>query len=225
MAGWGTTPADGNNIPMGCVGVPGDMIPRVLQGGQEFTDANGNITAPARMENTGGSKATYTYAISATAPYATPTDWIVLRGVAGKLIKVMRIEFSGAATAATAGLLTLIKKHTVANTGGTSTSPTPMQHDSNDGPAQATILLYTAAPTINASATIWKTVRQGLNAVTPAAFSATNPPVVPYIFDYQDAAYEPLTLRGVAQECAINFNGVALIAGEVLDYHITWTEE
>src|SRR4051812_2840956 len=155
---WGVTPSDGNNIPMGCVGVPGDDTPRVLQGGQEFTDANGNVTAPARMENTGGSKAPYTYAISANATYATPTDWVELRGSSSKLVKVMRIEFSGAATAATAGLLTLIKKHTVANTAGTSTSPTPMQHDSTDSPATAAILLYTAAPTINASATIWKTV-------------------------------------------------------------------
>ena len=225
MPGWLPQPLDGSNIAMSSVGVPGDMQPRVLQGGQEFTDANGNITAPARMENTGGSKATYTYAISATAPYATPTDWVVIRGSATKLIKIVRIEFSGAATAATAGLVATIKKHTIANTAGANTNPTPVKHDSNDGAATATVLLYSVAPTIDASATIWRTIRQGLTAVTPAAFSATNPVVTPYLWDYNDAAYEPLVLRGVAQECAINFNAVALIAGEVLDYQISWSEE
>ncbi len=82
-------------------------------------DASGSV----HVVNTGGSKATYTYAISATAPYATPTDWIVIRGSGTKTVKIQRIEISGAATAATEVIFTL-KKHTVANTGGSSTTPT-----------------------------------------------------------------------------------------------------
>src|SRR5438046_2548255 len=63
-----------------------------------------------------GQKATYRYAIQATAPYSSATDWIVLRGSATKTIRVTHIELSGAATAATEVIM-LLKKHTVANTG------------------------------------------------------------------------------------------------------------
>ena len=222
MAGWGTTPADGNNIPMGCVGVPGQTPPAVLQGGKSFTDSNSNITAPARMEITPGSKATYTYTISATAPYATPTDWVVLRGSATTLVKVVHIEYSGVATAATAGNILLIKKHTIANTAGTSTTPTFIKHDSGDGAGTAVILLYTVAPTIDATAVIWKTVRLTYGLVAAAAGSWAQDR---YVWDHGASPFEPLVLRGVAQECAFNFNSVAIPAGGVYDLSVTWTEE
>jgi hypothetical protein len=167
-----------------------------------------------------GTKATYTYAVSATAPYATPTDWVVIRGSGTKTVKILRVELSGAATSATEVIFTF-KKHTVANTGGTSTTPTPMQHDSSDGAATAVVLLYSAAPTIDATATIWKTVRMTL-ALAPAATSA-NPDR--YVYDYGVEPYEPLTLRGVAQEFAINFAGVAVPTGGVYDLAIIVSEE
>jgi hypothetical protein len=174
----------------------------------------------ANSTNVGGAKATYTYAISATAPYATPTDWIAIRGSATKTVKIMRVEISGAATAATEVILTL-NKHTVANTGGTSSTPTPMQHDSNDSAATATVLLYSVAPTISGTATIWKTVRMTL-AVAPAATT-----VAPdrFVYNYAAEPYEPLVLRGVAQEFAINFAGAAVPSGGVYDVAITISEE
>lgn len=218
---FGSTPSDANNIPMGCVYVPGVGL-KTLQGGNVFTDASSNDSAPVNVANVGGQLATYTYSISATAPYATPKDWVVIRGSASKIVRIVHIELSGAATAATSGMYFTINKHTVANTGGTSTNPTPIKHDSNDGAATATVLLYTVVPTIDATAAIWKTGRITLTVVAPAAGAAA---IDRYVWDYNDAAYEALTLRGVAQECAINFNTVALIAGEVLDYSITWTEQ
>ena len=222
MAGFGATPVGSDGIPLGCVISPGDPTPRPLQGGDEYTDSQGNISAPAAVTNVGGMKSTYVYSIFATAPYATPTDWIVLRGSATKLIKVVRIEFSGAATAATAGIVFTIRKHTIANTGGTQTQPTLLQLDSLDPAPTATLRLYSAAPVIDASAQVWKVVRTTLTIV---AQTASN--VVPdrFVWDYNDAAYEPLTLRGVAQECAINFNGAAIPAGGVYDYSICWCEE
>ena len=180
----------------------------------------GDPLGNARFTYYGGTKATYTYAITATAPYATPTDWIVIRGSATKTVKIMRVEISGAATAATEVIFTL-NKHTVANTVGTSTTPTPMQHDSSDPAATAVTLLYSVAPTINGSATIWKNVRLDL-AVAPAAST-----VAPdrYVYDYAAQPYEPLTLRGVAQEFAINFAGAAVPSGGVYDVAVIWTEE
>lgn len=177
-------------------------------GGTVFTSPIGSV------------KPSYTYAISATAPYATPTDWIVIRGSATKTVKIVRIEISGAATAATEVIFTL-KKHTVANTSGTATNPTFMQHDSNDAAATALILLYSVAPTIDSSATIWKSVRLDL-AVAPAA--TTNAPDR-YIYNYAAEPYEPLVLRGVAQEFAINFASAAVPSGGVYDVAITITED
>lgn len=218
---FGSTPADSNNIPIGCVYVPGVGF-KALQGGTLFTDGSSNDSAPVRTEDTGGTKATYTYTISATAPYATPTDWVVLRGSATKLMKVVHIEYSGVATAATAGNIILIKKHTVANTGGTSTNPAVIKHDSNDGAATGLILLYTVAPTIDGTAAIWKTVRLTYGLVAAAAGTWAQDR---YVYDYSANPYEPMTLRGVAQELAFNFNSVAIPAGGVYDLSVTWTEE
>jgi hypothetical protein len=188
--------------------------PGATASGQPFAYGATQVSA------TGGTKATYVYAISATAPYATPTDWIVLRGSASKTVKIQRIEISGAATAATEVLFTL-KKHTVANTVGTSTNPVPMQHDSLDSPASALVLLYSAAPTIDASSTIWKTVRMTL-AVAPAATTVSPDR---FVYNYAAEPYEPLTLRGVAQELAINFAAVAVPTGGVYDVTLTFSEE
>lgn len=195
----------------------------IQQSGPGVADtSNPNVFyAPAAEFNTGGIKATYVYAISATAPYATPTDWIVIRGSATKTVKILRVEISGAATAATEVIFTL-KKHTISNgSTGTSTNPTPMQHDSADAAATALVLLYSAAPTIDTSATIWKTVRMTL-AVAPAATT-----VAPdrFVYNYAAEPYEPLVLRGVAQEFAINFAGAAVPSGGVYDVAITFSEE
>lgn len=216
----GSTPRDSGNIPLGCVLVPGDTTPQALQGGKEFTDANSNISAPARVEVTANSKATYTYAISATAPYATPTDWIVIRGSATKLVKVVRFEFSGIATAATSIVFTL-KKHTVANTAGTSTNPAFMLHDSSDPAATALVLLYSVAPTIDATATIFRTVRYDLG-IAPAASAVVTDR---YVAELGIGPYEPIVLRGVAQEFAINFASAAIPSGGLYDVSITVTEE
>lgn len=242
-----TTPANNNATPSNAitwVAVPGAFAYRVLKNSQlqttvgagtlTYTDAGATAVAytaatvsppalvPSANSQMVGLKPTYTYSISATAPYATPTDWVVIRGSATKTIKITRIEFSGAATAATSGFTLTINKHTVANTGGTSTTPTPIQHDSSDPAAAATVLLYSVAPTISGTAAIWKTIRATLTVVTAAAGTAA---IDRYVYDYASEPYEPLTLRGVAQECAINFNSVALLSGEVLDYAISWIEE
>jgi len=216
---FGSTPADSNNIPVGCVYVPGTGFKSLQGGAKLFTDASSNDSAPVAVTQVGGQKATYTYGIHATAPYATPTDWIVLRGSATKLVKVLRFSFSGIATAATSIVFTL-QKHTVANTAGTSTNPAPMLHDSADAAATALILLYTVAPTITAGLP-FRTIRYDL-AVAPAASAVVTDRCIEY---FGVGPEEPLTLRGVAQELAINFAGAAIPSGGLYDAYITWTEE
>ena len=213
---------DFGNIPMSCALPVGDATPQPIRGGKEYTDSQSNVSTNIAISQEDGWKATYTYTIASTAPYATPTDWVVIRGHATKIIKIVHIEYSGAATAATAGNYIRIVKHTVANTGGTSTSQTPIKHDSNDGPAAATVLLYTVAPTIDGTATIWKNVRLTYGLVTAAAGTWSQDR---FVFDTGGASWEHMTLRGVAQELAFNFNSVAIPAGGVYDLAVTWTEE
>jgi hypothetical protein len=218
----GASQLDSTGIPVGSLKVPGTTLLKAIQGGKIFTDAGGDDSAPIRAEITPNTKATYTYTISATAPYATPTDWVVLRGSATTLVKVVHIEYSGVATAATAGNIILIKKHTVANTGGTSTTPAFIKHDSGDGAGTAVILLYSVAPTIDATATIWKTVRLTYGLVAAAAGTWAQDR---YVWDHGASPFEPMVLRGVAQELAFNFNSVAIPSGGVYDLSVTWTEE
>lgn len=218
-----TLPRDGNGVPLAANGWDATNHQATVQQTAPGVADSSNpsvLYAPELISPFGGVKATYVYAISATAPYATPTDWIVIKGSATKTVKILRIEISGAATAAT-DVVVILQKHTIANTSGTKTNPTPMQHDSNDAAASAVVVLYSVAPTIDASATTWKTIRMNL-ALAPAATT-----VVPdrFVYNYAAEPYEPLTLRGVAQEFAINFNSAAVPSGGVYDVAIVWSEE
>ena len=216
---FGSTPTDSSTIPIGCAYVPGVGF-KAIQGGALFTDASSNDSAPVRMESAGGSKATYTYSINALALLASHTDLLVLRGSATKLVKVVRFEMSGLATTS-AQIIALLKKHTIADTGGTGTlGATPTKHDSNDGAATAVINTYqTTLPTVDASATIIKAIRIQF---APLATTATIPDR--YLWNLGDDPVEPFVLRGVAQEIALNFNTVT-ITGGLVDFSITWTEE
>jgi hypothetical protein len=216
---FGSTPADANNIPVGCVYVPGVGF-KALQGGTLFTDGSSNDSAPGRVELTGGSKATYSYSINSLALLASHTDLLVLRGSATKTVKVVHFELSGLATTS-AQILAYLKKHTIADTGGTGTlGATATKHDSNDGAATAVINTYqTTLPTVDASATILRTIRMQW---APAATTATIPDR--YITDFGMNGGEPIVLRGVAQEFALNFNAVT-ITGGLADFSIVWTEE
>jgi hypothetical protein len=216
---FGSTPADSNNIPIGCVYVPGIGF-KALQGGKSFTDGSSNDSAPAAFTLTDGYKATYVYSASAIATFVTMQDLVILRGSTTKTVRVTRIEISGAATAATE-ILCYIKKHTIANTGGTNSNPTPTKYDSSDGGPTALVVLYTTQATVDASATIIRAFRLTL-AVTPAATANLNDR---YIADFGARPSEAIVLRGVAQELAINFNGQATTAGQVMDITIEWTEE
>lgn len=212
---FGSTPADINNIPMGCVYVPGVGL-KALQGGTLFTDGSSNDSAPGRMELTGSSKATYAATISGNAAYATPTDLFVLPGSATKLVKVVRCYLSSAATAA--GVYTThFVKRTAANTGGTSAAMTITKMDSGDGAVTAAPVSYSVVPTSVGTGSDILAVRLFQNTLTglPERF----------VLDFGNYIGEPLALRGVAQALAINFNAVALPAGSVFDVTFIWTEE
>jgi len=220
----GSTPRDSGNIPLGCVGVPGDSIPQQIQGGAEFTDANSNITAPIRAELTPGSKATFSAAITGLVPVTGATDIFTVTGSATKLVKVTRLVITGSTTLAANVILpiTLLKRST-ADTAGTSTAPTRVAHDSLNAAVTATVLAYTANPTTGTLVGAYRNLRMTLQ-LTPQ--TATDFPIsLPYIEDFGQRGGQPIVLRGVAEVFAVNLAAIATITGWLFDISVEWTEE
>jgi hypothetical protein len=213
----GNTMRDFGNLPMGCALTPGDTIPQPIRGGKEYTDSQNNITTNIAISPEDGWKPTFSATVTANAAYATPTDLLVLPGsaTAGKVVKLVRFDIASVATAAGIYTVHLIKR-TTGNTGGTSAAMTITKLDSNDT-ATAAPVTYSVVPTTLGTGTDITAVRLFQNTLT------LQPERLSFLFG--NGPMEALTLRGVAQAFAVNFNAVALPAGSLFDMTIYWTEE
>ena len=130
------------------------------------------------------------------------------------------VEVSGIATTILDTTVRLLK-HTTADSGGTSTAPVTVPHDSTDAPATATVAAYTANPTINDAMTrIVRSSKLLFNLAAPTAGSESGR----LLEDFGDRPAKALVLRGVNEQLAINLNGVSVAGGSV-DISVEWTEE
>ncbi len=145
---------------------------------------------------------TYIAASITYSATAAPTDVWTITGSATRIVRVHRVIFSGTQTVAGNINTVTIKKHSVANTAGSSSSVTCVPVDSSQIPADATVKIYTANPTVDATAqVIWQ---QGVLVPAPA----TAVPGVILDFDFTQLLNgKPITLRGIAQELSINMGG------------------
>lgn len=166
------------------------------------------------VRHSGSFQATYSAAFNVAAA-ATATDIAVINGSATKTIYITKAIITGIQTTAGLADILLIKRST-ADTGGTSTAQTAIPHDSADAAASGTVLAYTANP--GALGTSVGSIRRAFLPVAGAA-SVVNPVVV---FDFGDKG-KPITLRGIAQQLAINLNGVTLVGGS-FDINFEWYE-
>jgi hypothetical protein len=166
-----------------------------------------------------GVMATYSLGINSLAiATTTPTDICRISGSASKLLKILQVQVSALQTTAGEVNVLLIKRST-ANTGGTSTTPTPVPHDSLDSAASSVVAFYTANPTaLGTSLGIVNAIKLFVPNATTA--SAPGTPV----WDFSQAFEKPLILRGVNESLVINLNGVTA-AGATFNINITWTEE
>lgn len=147
---------------------------------------------------------------------ATLTDLVGIRGSATKTVRVKKMRFEAGATTGLVANVTL-KKHTIANTGGTlATAPAQTPLDSNDAAATALSIVYTANPTIDASAATIAGRGLCFTALT------TQPGVVE--FDFVGDMEHAGVLRGVAQEIFLNFGGTTPGVASVLNWYIVWSE-
>lgn len=179
-------------------------------------------SAGATQVNTEGLKATYSAISTGLVPAASATDVMCIAGSASKTIRVVEWSISG--TAGTLVTLPIfIAKRASVDTGGTPAAgnalPVAAKNDSTFVASTATLVAYTANPTItDASPGL---IRAGTLTlpVTTAGTSSSR-----LIFNFGFAGSSALVLRGAAQQACVNLSGISVSSG-LLASHITWTEE
>lgn len=166
---------------------------------------------------TPGARRTYIAQAAAFTPYATPTDIITLPGNATTVVRVLQVIITGTQTTAGINLWSLIKR-AVANTGGTSSALTAVPVDSGYAAASSIPKKWTAAPTIDSA--VGSVGDRHILAPAPASVAPAGNVL------YEAGPYEaPITLRGVAEELALNFGGAAVPTGLSIGVFLKWTEE
>lgn len=203
----GATPTAG---PVPCIVNP--LSPYLLEMGiipgfADFSTTTSGFNVP-----------TYSASLIEGVPAAAGTDVYCISGVAGKVVRIWAWDVSGTET--TAGTIPVsININSAIDTGGTpGTAPTIIKHDTTDATAGATIIYYTANPTIGAATGSIRTKK--LTLLAPA--TAVSEALVEFIFPH-DYARKPIVLRGAAQQACLNWNAKTT-AGNLIDSNITWTE-
>lgn len=200
-------------------GVFNTTLPTVTNGQQVAlqTDSSGRLLTNSVVTLTDGTKTTYSAAINALASAATATDIFTIKGSGTKTIRVLRIEISSTQTLAATANVLLIKR-SAANTGGTSTTPTGVPHDSGNAAATAVVNAYTANPSgLGAAVGTVRTIRIDV----PATGSLGSTPIQ---WNFGDLPGQCIVLRGTAELLAVNLNSVTL-GGGTFDISVMWTEE
>lgn len=156
------------------------------------------------------------YAASGTVVAASSaTDIFTITGSASKTVYITKIRVSGIqGTGSTSGVY--IIKRSTANSAGTSTAVTAVPFDSLDSAATATVLNYTANPTLG---TVVGTVANSFLAIPTSASAAVNN-VVEFNFGHQSKS---ISLRGTSQVIAVNLNTNTFTSGIFL-VSIEWYE-
>lgn len=172
---------------------------------------------------------TYSAVFIGLAPAASTTDLLCISGSSTKLIKLLSIKISGSA-GTTLSLPVTILRRTSLDTGGTAASTTANpantigKRDLSNGTATATLIGYTANPTIvDTSPTYIDSAQLAVSLTTMATVS------IPTIFDWAkdvENFVQPPTIakNSTAVQICANLNATSLASG-LLTGSITWSEE
>lgn len=161
---------------------------------------------------------TYSAAATNFAPPASPTDVFTITGSASKTIRIKRIAFTMTQTTAAARDVLVIKRST-ANSGGTSSTPGVVTHDSSSPAATAVVRNYTANPTLGTTVGTMRARKVFVSTPT-----GNNSNCDEFIVDYGDDQRQAPVLRGTNEVLSVNLNGVTS-AGNLASANIEWTEE
>ena len=178
-------------------------------------------------------KQTYSSAFFGLVPVTGATDVVCIAGSASKVVRVTDIKLGGTVATAAITFPINIVRRVLVDTAGTAASTTAnpgtatqiASRDSGQGlntSSTATLISYTANPTINDTAPVYidsAPLSLNLTSVGASAVEDFN-----FGFLNEDNIQSP-TLRGITQQICVNFNGVTLANAVALNGVITWTEE
>lgn len=188
--------------------------------GSVVVSASGN-EATGAVINAPLQRSTYTAGILALVPAASATDIITLTGSATTTVRVVYSACSGISTAAGTTPLVALTRST-ADTGGTSSTITPVSNDPNNPAPTAVLKSYTANP--GALGTLVANGRAGWLTTGTAASSGLQAGPLEWSFGDEQSDQE-IVLRGATAQFALNSNGVSWPAGTSLYCSVSWTEE
>ena len=174
------------------------------------------------------SKLTYAIAGSFT-PAATPTDLVIIEGSATKIIRILSMVIGTTNTAAGSQQFHLIKRSAADTTGTFVSAGTPVPLDATNAPSTVNrVGHFTANPgALGAAVGTINITRQASPAAIPATWGGVRHDGDVEMLPWMTSSIldQPVTLNAVTQCLAINFNGVALVAGQTHTYRIVWMEE
>jgi len=171
-------------------------------------------------------KASYSAVALALPPAASATDIACIAGSATKTINIHKIVISGSAGTLVTAPFTLVRRASL-DTGGTAATTTAnwantiSKRDTTDPAASATLISYSANPTINDASPTYIASAELTLPVTSAG-TVTRPLI--WDFDTPFSFVKGVVLRGASQQACINLNAVSVSSG-LLHVAIDWTEE
>jgi len=184
-----------------------------------------------------GQAPTFACSIQAVGAVANPTDIFTISGSPTKIVRVLSLAHSTTTTAAGSVRFFLLKRFSP-DYSASATLPVPIPGVSLDsfiGPT-ATCLTFTANPpqlgglvsTMNIKTTAsmlttpasWGSLALGYNRFSRD--SSNQVEMIP-AFRYMTVEQE-VTLRGLSEVLALNFNAAALVAGQITWVSCLWTE-
>lgn len=160
-------------------------------------------------------KSVYSASITGLLMPAAGTDVFTIIGSATKTVKIIKLAVGGTQTTGSAQDVVILKRST-ANTAGISIITTAVPNDSAFAAATAVVRAYAVNPTLGTLVGNLKSFKVVIP--NPAGGGNTIPVISPLEIILN------VTLRGVAQQLSVNFNGQTM-NGNSLDIYIEWTEE
>lgn len=174
-------------------------------------------------------KNTYSAAFFGLVPVTTAnTDQVCIAGSASKTIRLQRFLLWGTTATAVQSLPINLLRRAAADTGGTAGTTTAnpantiAKRDTTTAAATATLVSYTAAPTVNdSSPTYIDSILLSMPIVTSVMTQI--PADFHFARDLENNLQSP-TLIGTAQQICVN-NGAAITNASAWNGSIVWTEE
>lgn len=201
-----------------------NSTPPTLTNAQQVSlqsDVNGNLKVSIGAATVSvvpiGTLATYAATVVGLAAATSPTDIVLIKGSATKIVKIGRILISGYQTNASLQDVLIIKR-SADNTGGTRAAMTAVSFDSSDGAATAQLFSYTANP--SALGTSLGTVR-AIEGTFPNKSGSTGNPV---LLEISNPPQKPITLNNANEYLSINLNALSM-PGSYLTITVEWTEQ